>query len=148
MAKKKKNSKKEPQGNYLAQALDVALTVAVAAGLVYCGCRVIGGGVKIDQGPSTISDNTGVTDETVETEPSFQSVEMANADVHNGPLVLVNNYNAFEGTESDLVSLLDVKRNRECHSFSVREGVKVKPEMADALISMLDDFYEACSVGR
>ena len=144
MAKKKKNSKKEPQGNYLAQALDVALTVAVAAGLVYCGYRVIGGGVKIDQGPSTISDNTGVTDETVETEPSFQSVEAANADVHNGPLVLVNNYNAFEGTESDLVSLYEVKMNRESHSFSVSDSeLKVKPEMADALISMLDDFYEA-----
>ncbi len=143
--KKKKNSQKAQEQNYLAQALDIALTIAVAAGLVYSGYRVIAGGVKIDQGFVPGSGEVTATEETTtEPQPEFQTVEVANAEVHEGPLVLVNNYNAFAGSESDLVSLYEVKMEKESHSFSVRDGeLQVMPEMADAVIAMLDDFYEA-----
>ena len=142
--KKKKSSKKEQQPNYLAQAMDIALTIAVAAGLLYTGYRVVAGGVKIDQG---FTEGSGavvsVPEETTEAQPAFQSIETSNAVVHEGALILVNNYYALEEDGKDLVSLYDVKMERESHSFSVRDGeLQVKQEMADAVISMLDDFYE------
>ena len=142
--KKKKNSnKKQQQPNYLAQTLDIALTIAVVAGLFYTGYRVVTGGVKIDQGFASVSGEVTAPEATTEAQPEFQSIEVANSEVHEGPLVLVNDYNAFEGTESDLVSLYNVKMEKESHSFSVpNDALQVKPEMADALIAMLDAFYE------
>ena len=139
--KKKKNSnKKQQQPNYLAQALDIALTIAVVAGLFYTGYRVVTGGVKIDQGFGSGSGEVTAPEATTEAQPEFQSIEVAHSEVHEGPLVLVNDYNAFEGTESDLVSLYNVKMEKESHSFSVpNDALQVKPEMADALIAMLDD---------
>ncbi|MBR3630090.1 MAG: M15 family metallopeptidase [Oscillospiraceae bacterium] len=142
--KKKKNNKAQQQPNYLAQTMDIALTIAVAAGMLYMGYRVVAGGVKIDQGFSEGSSTVTVPEETTEAAPEFQSVETANSVVHEGALILVNNYYALEEEGKNLVSLYDVKMEKESHSFSVRDGdLMVKQEMADSIIAMLDDFYEA-----
>ena len=71
---------------------------------------------------------------------SFTTVTKTTADLGEGDLVLVNNNIKFLGSVSE--SDLDVVREKKNNSYSVKDyTVLVKPEVMEALNSMLLDFY-------
>ena len=140
MAKKKK---KKNQVNAGARVVDVVLSLALVAGVGYCGYRTISGFVKIDQ-TTTYADSVPETP-TEEEAPAgiiFGNEEYPNTEVHNGSLILVNNFTPFSGSESNLVSLYTAKLEADSHSFSVRDdALMVRPETANGLIAMFEAFY-------
>ncbi len=142
MAKKKKKKK---QVNAGARVADVFLSLVLVAGIGYCGYRTLSGFVKIDQ-TTTYADS--VPENTTEPEQPtgiiFGNEEYPNTEVHNGSLILVNNFTPFTGSESNLISLYDAMLEAECRSFGVRDSaLMVRPETAEALITMFDDFHAA-----
>lgn len=125
--------------------LDVILTVALLGGLGAGAWYVYSKGVTIDQ---TTTYYVAEAEEPMPTEnadaPQYDSVEVANAAVNQGPLILVNNDIPCVVDEENLVSLYERQLEAESESFSVRDGeLMVDAEFADAIIAMLDDFYLA-----
>ena len=141
-------SKKKQETNAGAKALDVILTLALLAGIGAGGYLVISRGVKVTSETAIEFTTEPVTEPTTEEAGIiYEAREYANTDVLTGPLILVNNSTPCSITESGLVSLYEVMLERGIESFSVRDSeVLVQPEMADALIAMLDDFHTATGV--
>lgn len=142
MAKRKK---KQNKSNASARTVDVLLSLALVAGLGVGGWQLAAKGIKIDQTTTYYSPEA----ETTEPLPEENSIvygneEYPNTEVHNGSLVLVNNTNAcVPVNENVLVSLGIRKLEEENHSFAgvTDNDLLVTAEMADALLSMFDGFY-------
>ncbi len=128
------------------RALDIILTLALLAGAGF-GCYYVASkSVTIDQTTTYYTPST----EPTEPEPDpnaiqYDSVEVANSAVNEGPLILVNNSTAcVPVTEDQLVSLYLKKLEAESEAFSVRDAeLYVTGEFADAIIAMLNDFNAA-----
>ncbi len=66
-----------------------------------------------------------------------------NEDVNIGPLIVVNDKNEYKGTDSDLVSMYDVKDDDGTESYLVMSAdVKLHKEAANALNDMLKAFAD------
>ena len=127
----------------VSRLLDFVLSLALIAG-AGCGCwYVYSNGVKITE---ELPENIAVA--AVEPEPTedpnaarYEGVEVSNADVYNGPLILVNNDLPCMAGEDNLVSLYEKKVAVESQSFSVRDSeLMVNDVFADAIITMCNDF--------
>ena len=143
MSKKKKQKKANDTGK---RVLDVLLSVALVAGVCCGGVYVAAKSIPIEQTPLSPTTEIELPTEPVTepTGPVFDSADVENSVVFNSPLILVNNdYPCLSG-EDGLVSLYEKKLEADSHSFSVKDDtVQVQAEMADALIAMLNDFYDA-----
>ena len=139
-------SKQNQERSAGSKVLDAILSLALIAGVGYGCFYVASHGVKIDQ---TTTYYHADAEEPGPPEPDpnariYEAVSVDNAQVHNGALILVNADNACVPDESTLVSLLEKKREAESSSFSVRDGdLLVNADFADAIISMMDAFYDA-----
>lgn len=125
--------------------LDVILSVALLAGVGGGAWYVYSHGVMIDQ---TTTYYVAEAEEPEPTEdpnaPQYDSVEVPNSAVNEGPLILVNNDIPCSTGEENLVSLYERQLEAESESFSVRDGeLLVDAEFADAIIAMLNDFNRA-----
>ena len=123
--------------------LDVVLTLALLGGLGGGAWYVYSKGVMIDQ---TTTYYVAEAQEQEPTEdpnaPKYDSVEVPNTAVNQGPLILVNNDIPCVTDEENLVSLYERMLEAGSESFGVRDGeLQVDAEYADAIIAMLDDFY-------
>lgn len=128
------------------RVLDAVLTIALLAGAGF-GCYYVAShGVKIDQTTTYYdAEQAEPTEPEVDPDaPVFDSTEVANTEVHNGPLILVNNTVPCQNGEEGLVSLYEKKLEAESQSFSVRDAeLLVQEPFAQAIIEMMDDFYAA-----
>lgn len=143
MSKKKKQKNTAHTGK---RVLDVLLSVALVAGVCCGGVYVAAKSIPIEQTPLSPTTEIELPTETIPAPsgPVFDSTDVENSVVFNSPLILVNNdYPCLSG-EDGLVSLYEKKLEADSHSFSVKDDtVQVQAEMADALIAMLNDFYDA-----
>lgn len=128
------------------RALDIILTLALLAGAGF-GCYYVAShSVTIDQTTTYYTPST----EPTEPEPDpnaiqYDSVEVPNSAVNEGPMILVNNSTpCVPVTEDQLVSLYLKKLEAESEAFSVRDAeLYVTEDFANALVTMLDDFNAA-----
>ena len=98
-----------------------------------------------DQNPDPIPDENGLVlteDPTLQSSYLFTQINMTDADLGAGDLVLVNNKIEFKGSVSE--DELDVVREKKNSAYSVKDySVLVQPVVMDALNDMLLDFYNA-----
>ena len=139
-------NKQKKSGGAAAKVTDVILTLALLCGVGYGCFYVYANGVKINQ--ETTYQETAVqpTSEEPTEEPGivYDAAEIPNTEVHQGPLILVNNTVPCDTGESGLTSLYDAKLAADSHSFGVRDAdVLVQEKMCDAAVAMFDGCYEA-----
>lgn len=136
-------TKKQKKGSGAALFFDVVLSLALLAGIGYGGYYLATSGTAVEQNENyTDHPVEATTEETAESQISYDTLEIANTEMYNGNLILVNNDTPFQGNEDDLVSLYEVMLEQDCHSFGVRDGeVRVRRENAENLIAMFNAFY-------
>ncbi len=128
------------------RVLDAVLTIALLAGVGFGCFYVVSHGVEIDQTTTYYNaESTEPSEPEIDPNaPVYESVTVDNAEVHNGPLILVNNSVPCQNSEEGLVSLYEKKLEDDKHSFSVRDAeLLVQEPFAYAIVEMMDDFYAA-----
>ncbi len=146
MSKQKTKQHQQRRDDGAKRALDIVLSLALLCGVGYLGWKTVRQSSAIDQTTTYIAEQntTEATEaETVdEGKTIYTNQEFQNSEIHTGSLILVNNSTEYQGNESDIVSLYEVKLEADCHSFSVRDGeLMVRQITADKLIAMFDAFY-------
>ena len=137
--------KKEKKGNGMSVVMDVLLSLALLGGIGYGGYYLVSHGKTVEQRAENIQPLTEATTEEETTEPAeiYDYVEVANQEIYDGNLVLVNYEFPFQGSEENLVSIYQVMLENSCHSFGTKDGdVKVQKEYAEKLLEMFDAFYQ------
>lgn len=138
---KKSASKKSNGGN---RALDVLLSLALAAGVGFGGYQLATSFQPIDQTTTYSGNQEGDPnaelpdgDKTI-----YQNEEHHNSEIHSGYLMLVNNDVPFLGTEDDIVSVYEeILKNDYTEILSVRDAeVMVRQLFCDQMLKMLKDF--------
>lgn len=122
--------------------LDILVSLALLAGVGYGGYVLAKNRTVIDQDTNYVPEIQETTEYVEENQIIFEDTEIANTDVYNGCLILVNNQTEFKGSEDDLVSLYEVMLAQEqTKNFGVKDGeVKVRQVNADNLIRLFEAF--------
>ena len=134
---------KQKKENGAVRFFDVLLALGLCAGIGWGGYYIATHGTVVEQKENYQNNLIEIpTEPPTEPEPIYNKIEIDNQKIYQGNLILVNYELPFQGGEENLVSLYQVKLEKDSHSFGTKDAdVKVQREYAENLISLFDAFY-------